>query len=211
MSTNIKTSRKLNPTLHSGGHAPPHQSGDTPSEPRLHRMPSKDAVKALAEAQNNMVHHLSLHACSTLRRMSLVSILTPAHATNPMKRRVSSDQRPATSPADTTNLGRAKGWTNSGQALLAPRSGQKLHHLNQLLLAWAQWVETPMYKLRPKRGKPSTTISSRLSRGSGAAVSKSRTMTLVTTLPPALHMRAPLEQGRGKRRRSWRWSNTQIK
>ena len=78
--------------------------GDTPSEPRLDRMPSKDAGKALAAAQDIIVHHLRLHACSALRRMGLASFLARARANNPMKRRVSYDQRPATSPANTTSL-----------------------------------------------------------------------------------------------------------
>ena len=91
--------------------------GDTPSEPRLDPMPSKEAANSLAAAQDNIVHHLSLHACSTLRRMSLVSFLARARASNPMKRRVSSDHLPATSPASTTSLARGLGWNNSGYVL----------------------------------------------------------------------------------------------
>ena len=44
---------------------------DTPSELRLDFMPSKDGAKAFAAVQDNIVHHLSLHPCSTLQRMSL--------------------------------------------------------------------------------------------------------------------------------------------
>ena len=80
----LKLARKLNPSLHCSGHGPPHQTGDTPSGPRLDRMPSKDAAKALAAEEDNIVHHLSLHACSTLRRMSLVSFLARARGNNPM-------------------------------------------------------------------------------------------------------------------------------
>ena len=81
MSTAIKISRKLaQPNLNGGDHAPPHQTAEGL---RLDRMPSKDAAKVLATAQDNIVHHLSLHACSTLR--------------------------PATSLANTTSLARAWG------------------------------------------------------------------------------------------------------
>ena len=77
-------------------------------------MPSKEPAKALAPTQNNM-DHLTLHACS-LRRMNLVSFAR-TRASNPMKRRVSSDHLLATSPASTTNFTRALGWTNSGYVL----------------------------------------------------------------------------------------------
>ena len=179
----------LNPTLHSGGHAPP------PSEPRLDRMPSKEAAKALAAAQDNIVHHLS-------RRMSLISFLARARASNPMKRRVSSDHLPATSPAITTSLARALGWTNSGYVLSLRRLARTRAAPSESAAPGvgvpSQWsgdtnVVSTANCAPPKRGKPSTTISSRRpSRGSGAAMSMSRTMTLVATLPPAsLHMRAP--------------------
>ena len=49
------------------------------------------------QRKTTIVDHLSLHGCSTLRHVILVLFLARASAHNSMKRRVSSDQRPATS------------------------------------------------------------------------------------------------------------------
>ena len=51
----------LNTTLHSGGHAPPHQTVETPHlNLDWTECPARKLQRALAAAQDNIVHHLSL-------------------------------------------------------------------------------------------------------------------------------------------------------
>ena len=79
----------------------------TPSPPPLGLRSSKEQANARAAAQLNMEDQRSRHALSARRRNSDGSERDLASANNRRKVTGSADQRPATSPASTTNLARA--------------------------------------------------------------------------------------------------------
>ena len=77
--------------------------GRLPSAPPGTRKSTKEQANARAAAQESKDHHRSLHACSTRLRNNGGSERALNRARDRMKVRVSSDQRPPTSPANTTN------------------------------------------------------------------------------------------------------------
>ena len=177
--------------------------GASPSDPPPCRNPNNEAANALAAAQHRSPAHLSLHACSApLLRKKTGSHLARAFARRDRNSLVSSDHRPPTSPARTTNRALQRGLTSSGLVL----SFLRLAATKTAPSTWAargcaepsqckadtSVVSTASWA-PPNKGNPSAKISIRLlSSGSGSAKSKSRNMPFVTTLPPAsLQMRAP--------------------
>ena len=77
--------------------------GASPSDPPQYRNPSEEAANALVAAQHKSPTHLNLHACSALLRKIMGSHLARAFARRVRNCLVSSDHRPPTSPARTTN------------------------------------------------------------------------------------------------------------
>ena len=88
--------------------------GVSPSAPPGPRRSSNDAAKARAAAQASKQHHLIRQACSALIFRMVGSPRARALAKCLMKDTVSSDHRPATSPANATYLALRPGRTNSG-------------------------------------------------------------------------------------------------
>ena len=114
----------------------------------------------------------------------VVSFRVHALASNRMKARVSSDHL----PANTTNRTRARRPTNSAGPLLALTSSKtSAAPLWSLAPAVPDPSQSGVHcKLGATKTKATTTILRRRpSRGSSAAMSMSRTITLTTTCPPA--------------------------
>ena len=156
--------------------------GASPSAPPAARRSRREAAIARAAAQANRLHHLRRQACSARRLRTTV------------KHIASSDQRPPTAPATTTNFARRPGCTNSGYVRsLRRRASTKA---TPSLAAFPRRAEASQWSAdtrvvstanwpTPCNGRPSTTVSNRRPSLGGTGRSKSRTNKLVATCPPA--------------------------
>ena len=138
----------------------------TPSPPPLGLPPSKEQANARAAAQLHMEDQRSRHALSARRRNCDGSERGLASANNLMKVTVSADQRPATSPTNTTNLARARGPQVPGKCVLCA----DVLLATQLHRWWLHWALVLHLSTKQRqgwcrswRGRPSATTSNRRS------------------------------------------------
>ena len=115
--------------------------GRIPSAPPGTRRSTKEQTNARAAAQESKDHHKSLQVCSTRLRNNGGSERALNCAKDLMNVRVSSDHRPPTSPANTTNRHR----------LLCPESSGYRRSFRHLATLRA----TPSLRAAPGRAVPS--------------------------------------------------------